>query len=111
MKQLDKDIESNILFEDNHIIVAEGSWWGSDMVKLDWTDAQVQATSGISSRWDNNLVYQTCHRGSSAVARCHRYRTYPGIPEAPCTDRVDRCIPRKGTTGRPMVHWQALPFY
>ncbi|RED99819.1 cellulase family glycosylhydrolase [Marinoscillum furvescens] len=47
--------------DNNHIIVAEGSWWGSDMQKLDWEDAQVQSQSGVNSRWDNNLVYQTHH--------------------------------------------------
>ncbi len=47
--------------DNNHIIVAEGSWWGSDMQKLDWTDPQVQSNSGVNYRWDNNLVYQTHH--------------------------------------------------
>jgi hypothetical protein len=47
--------------DNNHIIVAEGSWWASDMQKLDWTDPQTQTRSGIHKRWDNNLVYQTHH--------------------------------------------------
>lgn len=47
----------------NHIIVAEGSWWGSDLSKLDWTDATVQAKCGVTSEWDNNLVYQLHHYG------------------------------------------------
>ncbi|WP_075602711.1 carbohydrate-binding protein [Saccharicrinis aurantiacus] len=47
--------------DNNHVIVAEGSWWGSDMAKLDWNNTQVQSTSGISTRWDDNMVYQTHH--------------------------------------------------
>ncbi|PIB36457.1 hypothetical protein BFP72_14155 [Reichenbachiella sp. 5M10] len=47
--------------DNNHIIVAEGSWWGSDMQKLDWMDPETQNQSGINYRWDNNLVYQTHH--------------------------------------------------
>lgn len=47
--------------DNNHIIVAEGAWWGSDMAPLDWTNPQVQSQSGINSRWDNNLIYQTHH--------------------------------------------------
>lgn len=47
--------------DNNHVIVAEGSWWASDMQKLDWTDSQVQSQSGVNYRWDNNLVYQTHH--------------------------------------------------
>lgn len=47
--------------DNNHIIVAEGSWWGSDMQKLDWQDPSVQSNSGVNYRWDNNLVYQTHH--------------------------------------------------
>ena len=45
----------------NHAIIAEGSWWGSDMQKIDWTDADTQTNTGIGARWDNNLVYQTHH--------------------------------------------------
>ncbi|WP_248216469.1 carbohydrate-binding protein [Microbulbifer sp. CAU 1566] len=45
----------------NHAIIAEGSWWGSDMQKIDWTDADTQTNTGISTRWDDNLVYQTHH--------------------------------------------------
>lgn len=47
--------------DNNHIIVAEGSWWGSDMGKLDWMDRRTQRETGINSRWDDNLVYQTHH--------------------------------------------------
>ncbi|MFT7560559.1 MAG: endoglucanase [Flavobacteriales bacterium] len=52
--------------DNNHIIVVEGNWWSSDLTKIDWADSQVQATSGISSKWDNNLVYQLHHYGSLA---------------------------------------------
>ena len=45
----------------NHAVVAEGSWWASDMQKIDWTDAETQTNTGISARWDHNLVYQTHH--------------------------------------------------
>lgn len=55
--------------DNNHIIVAEGSWWASDMSKIDWSDATTQANSGVNSRWDNNLVYQTHHYvGGNAAA-------------------------------------------
>ncbi|MEP3482310.1 MAG: cellulase family glycosylhydrolase [Fuerstiella sp.] len=47
----------------NHMIVAEGSWWGSDLAKLDWTDVKVQAASGVSAAWDQNLVYELHHYG------------------------------------------------
>lgn len=47
--------------DNNHIIVAEGSWWGSDMQKLDWMDGATQSNTGVYSKWDNNLVYQTHH--------------------------------------------------
>lgn len=47
--------------DNNHIIVAEGSWWGSDMQKLDWMDSEVQSQTGVTDRWDDNLVYQTHH--------------------------------------------------
>lgn len=47
--------------DNNHIIVAEGAWWGSDMAPLDWTNGQTQAGSKVYSKWDNNLVYQTHH--------------------------------------------------
>lgn len=50
--------------DNNHIVVAEGSWWGSDMQKLDWTDPQTQSSTGVNARWDNNLVYQTHHYSS-----------------------------------------------
>lgn len=47
--------------DNNHIIVAEGAWWASDLQKLDWLDANTQKHTGITYRWDNNLVYQTHH--------------------------------------------------
>ncbi|QKX17863.1 carbohydrate-binding protein [Microbulbifer sp. YPW1] len=47
--------------DNNHAIIAEGSWWASDMQKIDWTDADTQTNTGISARWDYNLVYQTHH--------------------------------------------------
>lgn len=47
----------------NHTIVAEGSWWSSELSKLDWTEKKVQAASGVSAKWDNNLVYQLHHYG------------------------------------------------
>ncbi|MDN3637488.1 carbohydrate-binding protein [Simiduia curdlanivorans] len=49
--------------DQNHMIVAEGSWWGSDLTKIDWQDPQVQAASGINAKWDHNLVYQIHHYG------------------------------------------------
>ncbi|SHK30085.1 Por secretion system C-terminal sorting domain-containing protein [Reichenbachiella agariperforans] len=54
--------------DNNHIIVAEGSWWGSDMQKLDWMDPETQNQSGINYRWDNNLVYQTHHYSNDVSA-------------------------------------------
>ncbi len=45
----------------NHIIVAEGDWWASDMQKIDWLDATTQSKTGITSKWDTNLVYETHH--------------------------------------------------
>ena len=55
--------------DNNHIIVAEGSWWASDMSKIDWSDSTTQAKSGVNSKWDNNLVYQTHHYvGGNAAA-------------------------------------------
>lgn len=50
----------------NHTIVAEGSWWSSDLSKLDWTDPKVQKATGISTQWDENLVYQLHHYGPVA---------------------------------------------
>lgn len=47
--------------DNNHTIVAEASWWASDMSKIDWTDPTTQARTGITSQWDHNLVYQTHH--------------------------------------------------
>lgn len=47
--------------DNNHVIVAEGSWWGSDLNILDWTNAQTRAATGVTAKWDSNLVYQTHH--------------------------------------------------
>ncbi|MEP3388176.1 MAG: carbohydrate-binding protein [Reichenbachiella sp.] len=47
--------------DNNHIIVAEGDHWGSDFSKIDWEDPLTQANTGVSARWDDNLVYQTHH--------------------------------------------------
>lgn len=47
--------------DNNHIIVAEGSWWGSDLTKIDWMDPVTRSNTGITARWDNNLVYQVHH--------------------------------------------------
>ena len=64
--------------DNNHVIVAEGSWWGSDMQKLDWMDSETQSKTGINYRWDNNLVYQTHHYSSdvsllnSRLAICNK---------------------------------------
>lgn len=45
----------------NHMIVAEGGWWASQLQFLDWTNLETQAATGISSKWDDNLVYETHH--------------------------------------------------
>ena len=64
----------------NHVIVAEGSWWGSDLHKLDWLDSEVQRLTGINSQWDKNLVYQTHHYSSDVsplderLARCNKLK-------------------------------------
>ncbi len=50
----------------NHMIVAEGSWWGSDLTKIDWQAPDVQAASGVTTQWDHNLVYQIHHYGPLA---------------------------------------------
>ncbi|RYG75085.1 endoglucanase, partial [bacterium] len=50
----------------NHVIVAEGNWWGSDLSKLDWEDGAVKSKSGISQKWDANLVYEIHHYGAVA---------------------------------------------
>lgn len=47
--------------DNNHIIVVEGSWWGSDMSKIDWSNPTTQQRTGIRAKWDNNLVYETHH--------------------------------------------------
>ncbi|UII26442.1 cellulase family glycosylhydrolase [Fulvivirga maritima] len=52
--------------DSNHIIVAEGSWWGSDMSKLDWQDGYTQSQTGVYAKWDDNLVYQTHHYANDA---------------------------------------------
>lgn len=49
--------------DNNHIIVVEGSWWGSDLTKIDWMDQLTQSQTGISSQWDDKLVYQIHHYG------------------------------------------------
>ncbi|WP_051084020.1 carbohydrate-binding protein [Gilvimarinus chinensis] len=55
--------------DNNHIIVAEGSWWGSDLTKIDWSDPQVQAETGVSEQWDQKLVYQIHHYGPVSTTR------------------------------------------
>ncbi len=45
----------------NHVIVAEPNWWASEVDKLDWTAADVQANNGINTAWDSKLVYQIHH--------------------------------------------------
>ncbi|QJR80710.1 cellulase family glycosylhydrolase [Alteromonas pelagimontana] len=50
----------------NHILVAEGNWWGSDLTKIDWNNAQTQAETGINYQWDDKLVYQIHHYGPVA---------------------------------------------
>lgn len=47
--------------DNNHIIVAEGGWWGSDLSVLDWTNTQTRNATGVTAKWDNNLVYETHH--------------------------------------------------
>jgi len=47
--------------DQNHTIVAEGSWWGSDFGPLDWKNTQTQQDTGTYAQWDSNLVYQTHH--------------------------------------------------
>jgi aryl-phospho-beta-D-glucosidase BglC (GH1 family) len=54
--------------DNNHIIVAEGNWWGSDMQKLDWLDPQTQSSTGVNAKWDNNLVYETHHYSTDVSA-------------------------------------------
>ncbi len=54
--------------DNNHIIVAEGSWWASDLQKLDWMDGAVQSNTGVKAKWDNNLVYQTHHYSTDVNA-------------------------------------------
>ena len=49
--------------DNNHIVVAEGAWWSSDLSKLDWHDEKVQRKAGIKQKWDDKLVYQLHHYG------------------------------------------------
>ena len=52
--------------DNNHIIVAEGNWWGSDLSKIDWSNGTTQSRTGINSQWDSKLVYQIHHYGPVA---------------------------------------------
>lgn len=52
--------------DNNHIIVVEGSWWGSDLSKIDWSNSTTQAQTGINAKWDDKLVYQIHHYGPVA---------------------------------------------
>lgn len=52
--------------DNNHIIVAEGSWWSSDLTKIDWADPLVQQATGVTSQWDDKLVYQIHHYGAAS---------------------------------------------
>ena len=52
--------------DNNHVIVAEGGWWSSDLTKIDWSDPLVQSATGITERWDDNLVYQLHHYGAAS---------------------------------------------
>lgn len=52
--------------DNNHIIVAEGSWWGSDLSKIDWSNTETQNRTGVNYQWDNKLVYQIHHYGPVA---------------------------------------------
>lgn len=52
--------------DNNHIIFAEGSWWGSDLSKIDWNDATVRSRTGVASQWDDKLVYEIHHYGPVA---------------------------------------------
>ncbi len=54
--------------DQNHIIVAEASWWASDLSKINWLDPQTQAHTHVTSRWDDNLVYQIHHYGAARDA-------------------------------------------
>ncbi len=49
--------------DNNHIIVAEGSWWASDLSKIDWSNGSTQANTGVNYKWDDKLVYQIHHYG------------------------------------------------
>ena len=49
--------------DQNHMIIAEGSWWASDLQKIDWTDSQTQMQTGVFEKWDDNLLYQIHHYG------------------------------------------------
>ena len=39
---------------------------GSDLTKIDWLDSQVQSITGITSQWDDKLVYQIHHYGPAS---------------------------------------------
>lgn len=52
--------------DNNHVIIAEGSFWGSDLSKIDWEDATVQSKTGIKAKWDDNLMYEIHHYGPVA---------------------------------------------
>ena len=60
MKDAIREVDSN------HVIVAEGGWWSSDLTKLDWSDPLVQTATGITEQWDDNLVYQLHHYGTAS---------------------------------------------
>ncbi len=47
--------------DNNHIIVAQGHWWASQDQYIDWMEPATQAATGVTQRWDDNLVYQTHH--------------------------------------------------
>tara|TARA_Y100001934_G_scaffold283884_1_gene408885 strand:+ start:3500 stop:4756 length:1257 start_codon:yes stop_codon:yes gene_type:complete len=67
--------------DQNHIIIAEGSWWGSDLQKLDWTNTQTQNATGVTEAWDDNLVYEIHHYGPVAdTVNRDDYTNNMGIP-------------------------------
>lgn len=47
--------------DNNHIIVAEGDWWASDMEAINWNNPATRAATGVTAQWDDKLVYQTHH--------------------------------------------------
>jgi|GEM_PF-586638 len=72
--------------DNNHIIVAEGDWWASDLSVLDWTNSTTRNNTGVTARWDNNLVIETHHYiGGNAAALNDLYARAPitnnmGVP-------------------------------